>query len=161
MIVADAHQYLLDHYDDGWDFIWSSPPCPTHSRLVLSNVGKNNYNFKYPDMSLYQEILILRTFSKSKYCIENVITYYDPLIEPRHISNHYFWSNFYISDLDIGNKGHRDGDIKSLQELTGFDLTGYDIPDKRKLLRNCVNPKLGKHVFDCAFKVKQQTLFDG
>ena len=31
VIVGDAHQYLLEHYDDGWDFIWSSPPCPTHS----------------------------------------------------------------------------------------------------------------------------------
>ena len=31
VIVADAHQYLLDHYKE-FDFIWSSPPCPTHSR---------------------------------------------------------------------------------------------------------------------------------
>jgi len=30
VIVADAHQYLLDHYKE-FDFIWSSPPCPTHS----------------------------------------------------------------------------------------------------------------------------------
>ena len=27
VIVADAHQYLLDHYKE-FDFIWSSPPCP-------------------------------------------------------------------------------------------------------------------------------------
>lgn len=26
VIVADAHQYLLDHYQE-FDFIWSSPPC--------------------------------------------------------------------------------------------------------------------------------------
>jgi DNA (cytosine-5)-methyltransferase 1 len=31
VIVADAHQYLLDHYKE-FDFIWSSPPCPSHSR---------------------------------------------------------------------------------------------------------------------------------
>src|SRR5680860_1285631 len=31
VIVGDAHQYLLDHYKE-FDFIWSSPPCPTHSR---------------------------------------------------------------------------------------------------------------------------------
>jgi DNA (cytosine-5)-methyltransferase 1 len=31
VIVADAHQYLLDHYRE-FDFIWSSPPCPSHSR---------------------------------------------------------------------------------------------------------------------------------
>jgi len=35
VIVADAHQYLLDHYKD-FDFIWSSPPCPTHSRFNTS-----------------------------------------------------------------------------------------------------------------------------
>lgn len=29
VIVADAHQYLLDHYSE-FDFIWASPPCPTH-----------------------------------------------------------------------------------------------------------------------------------
>ena len=30
IIIGDAHQYLLDHYKE-FDFIWSSPPCPTHS----------------------------------------------------------------------------------------------------------------------------------
>ena len=32
MVIADAHQYLLEHYKE-FDFIWSSPPCPTHSRF--------------------------------------------------------------------------------------------------------------------------------
>lgn len=30
VIVGDAHQYLLEHYQE-FDFIWCSPPCPTHS----------------------------------------------------------------------------------------------------------------------------------
>ena len=29
VIVADAHQYLLENYEN-FDFIWCSPPCPTH-----------------------------------------------------------------------------------------------------------------------------------
>lgn len=33
VIVTDAHKYLLDHLMDGWDFIWASPPCPSHSRI--------------------------------------------------------------------------------------------------------------------------------
>ena len=37
MIVIDAHQYLLEHYFE-FDFIWASPPCPTHSRLRLLSV---------------------------------------------------------------------------------------------------------------------------
>ena len=32
VIIADAHQYLLEHFKE-FNFIWSSPPCPTHSKL--------------------------------------------------------------------------------------------------------------------------------
>jgi len=32
IVVADAHQYLLEHFEE-FDFIWSSPPCPTHSSV--------------------------------------------------------------------------------------------------------------------------------
>lgn len=32
VVIGDAHQYLLDHYHE-FDFIWTSPPCPTHSRM--------------------------------------------------------------------------------------------------------------------------------
>ena len=32
VIVADAHQYLLEHFSE-FDFIWSSPPCQTHSQI--------------------------------------------------------------------------------------------------------------------------------
>ena len=35
VIVADAHQYLLDHYKE-FDFIWSSPPCPSHSKIRIT-----------------------------------------------------------------------------------------------------------------------------
>ena len=49
VIVADAHEYLLEHYKE-FDFIWSSPPCPTHSRLCSSKSGWGIVD--YPDMSL-------------------------------------------------------------------------------------------------------------
>jgi DNA (cytosine-5)-methyltransferase 1 len=32
VIVADAHEYLLKHFEE-FDFIWSSPPCPSHSHI--------------------------------------------------------------------------------------------------------------------------------
>jgi DNA (cytosine-5)-methyltransferase 1 len=52
VIVADAHQYLLEHYKE-FDFIWSSPPCPTHSRARYWN--SSNYDTTtepvYPDMN--------------------------------------------------------------------------------------------------------------
>jgi DNA (cytosine-5)-methyltransferase 1 len=39
VIVGDAHQYLLDHFQE-FDFIWSSPPCPSHSRIRLTHKTK-------------------------------------------------------------------------------------------------------------------------
>jgi len=46
-----------------------------------------------------------------------------------------------------------------LQKRKGFDLSKYkDIPEKKLLLRNCVEPELGLHVFKMAFKEKQNTL---
>ena len=65
VIVADAHQYLLDHYKE-FDFIWSSPPCPTHSRFNLSM--KTVHKMRYPSMELYEEIIFLDTFFDGKYC---------------------------------------------------------------------------------------------
>lgn len=44
VIVADAHEYLLDNFRD-FDFIWSSPPCQTHSRAnYFLNNGVANKN---------------------------------------------------------------------------------------------------------------------
>ena len=34
VIVADAHAYLLEHFEE-YDFIWASPPCPSHSRMRM------------------------------------------------------------------------------------------------------------------------------
>ena len=96
VITGDAHEYLLKHYKE-FDFIWTSPPCPTHSRMCYSF---NNRKRKYPDMKLWQEIIFLKFWFKGKYVVENVISYYNPLIEPQKISNHYFWSNLEIKPFD-------------------------------------------------------------
>ena len=58
VICTDAHQFLLDHYHE-FDFIWSSPPCPTHSRARFWGIGRNGKNPVYPDLTLYQEIIFL------------------------------------------------------------------------------------------------------
>src|SRR3990167_5821791 len=98
VIVADAHQYLLDHFKE-FDFIWSSPPCPTHSRFNLLANEQEGKSVKYPDMALYQEIIYLKNWFKGKWVVENVISYYEPLIQPVGSGSHYFWANFYMNSL--------------------------------------------------------------
>ena len=106
VIVADAHQYLLEHFEE-FDFIWSSPPCPTHSRMSFLQQAKGN-KMKYPDMKLYEEIIFLKQFFKGKWVVENVKSYYESLIKPQISGGHYFWSNFYINNVATRKKVRND-----------------------------------------------------
>ena len=159
MVIGDAHEYLLKHYRE-FDFIWSSPPCPTHSQWgwlrMLPGAGKDasrKSEIRYPDMRLYQEILFLTHFFKGKWCVENVRSYYEPLIPPHHFGGHYFWTNFQMPDFAGRKRGmsknYKD-ENKRLAEKNGFDLSKYKGVNKRLLLRNCVEPELGKHILDAA-----------
>ena len=98
VIVADAHQYLLDHYKE-FDFIWSSPPCPSHSRMTLSQKKTINFTPKFPDMKLYEEIIFLDNFFDGKYVVENVIPYYEPLIPAQKRHRHLYWTNFNLPNI--------------------------------------------------------------
>ena len=98
VIVADAHQYLLDHYKE-FDFIWTSPPCPTHSRINISQYTRESWTPKYPDMKLYEEIIFLDTYYKGKYVVENVIPYYEPLIPAKKRNRHLYWTNFNLPNI--------------------------------------------------------------
>jgi len=157
VIVTDAHEYLLENFRD-YDFIWASPPCPTHTKMQYMFVhgendssGNASRDAVYPDMKLYQEIIILDNFFYGNYVVENVESYYEPLIEPTKAGRHYFWSNFEISDIDTP-KLDKDADIAYYEEIMGYDLSGYDIDSqkRKKALRNCVHPKLGKHIIEAA-----------
>jgi len=78
VIVTDAHEYLLKNYMN-FDFVWSSPPCPTHSDIRRCGVHAGQYEALYPNMELYQEILLLQNFHKkhTKFVVENVVPYYN------------------------------------------------------------------------------------
>jgi len=158
MIVADAHDYLLQHYKE-FDFIWSSPPCPTHSRMRNLKNNCEETIKKYPDMKLYEEIIYLKHFFKGKWVVENVISYYEPLIKPFESGNHYFWSNFIINKVKPVERKIR---TETTDNKWEFDLRKYNLPLRMKdsLLNNLVYPKLGKHIFDCAFKRKQEKLIN-
>jgi len=156
VIVADAHQYLLNHYKE-FNFIWTSPPCPTHSRIRFINQKQNKPVF--PSMVLYEEILFLKHYFKGKYVVENVISFYDPLIKPQEISQHYYWSNFNIPLLKKTFRGMgKNENLRDLYKLKGFDLSNYSDINKMKTIRNCVEPKSGLHIFNAAYKNKQKTL---
>ena len=150
MVVVDAHDYLLKHYAE-YDFIWSSPPCPTHSqmgRLRVLSAGK--VKAKYPDMALYEEILLLKHFFKGKWIVENVIAYYEPLIAPQTIQRHHVWSNFFIPNIKLEKDEIEKGRISEWEERFGYDLSKYSGLNKRTVLRNCVHPLLGKHILHYA-----------
>lgn len=168
VIVADAHQYLLDHYQE-FDFIWSSPPCPTHSRARFGlGVGSGKVKGVYPDMRLYQEIIFLDKHFKGKWCVENVQAYYKPLIEPQVVGRHFYWANFNIPKKTTAPSGisqqskkylekHKGGsfigslrsfNISEFEKKLGYNLSKYKIKDKRLLLRNCVEPEIGLHILN-------------
>ena len=145
VIVDDAHKYLLKHHSE-FDFIWGSPPCPSHSRINTDGQQKP----RYPEMAMYQEIIFLgNNWFKGKWVIENVIPYYTPLIPPRaNIGRHLYWSNFNIGDYPTEKtKSIKDQDSKPRY---GFDVRGTDIKDKRKVLRNLVDPNIGNYILNCA-----------
>ena len=151
VIVGDAHEYLRQHFRE-FDFIWCSPPCPTHSVLQLSH--SNDKDLKYPDMTLYQEIILLDQFYKGVFCIENVCPYYKPLIEPSFlIGRHLFWSNKFIFTNQFSGLYEKDvsrDNKEALAKTMGYNIkdlenSGFDV---RKVLRNCVVPEIGKYIFD-------------
>ena len=154
VIVADAHQYLLDHFDD-FDFVWSSPPCPTHSRLnsmIIKNQGKP----RYPQMMLYEEIIVLKQWFKGKFVVENVIPYYEPLIPAYKRDRHLYWTNFNLPN-DLGDRKKKDLNLITIDELCNFhsiDLSSYKgTQPKMKLARNLVDYEAGRTILETALGV--------
>jgi len=157
IIIADAHEFLLNNYKE-YDFIWTSPPCPSHSDIRRCGVHKGQYNALYPDMGLYEEIILLQHFAKagSKWVVENVIPYYEPLIKPTfQIDRHYYWSNFFVNRFAT-NDQRVHNDITGSSVLYGFSVKDTKIKEKRKALRNMVNPEIGLHIFNYAQEKKTE-----
>ena len=149
LVIGDAHQYLLDHYTE-FDFIWSSPPCQTHSSFRHNIcVRFRGSTPEYPDMKLYQEILFLKHNAIGGWVVENVKPYYTPLITPSKIlQRHLFWCNFEIPEKEFHSDNIRTAQIPQLSAHTGFDLSKYKLENKRQILRNCVYPPVGEHILN-------------
>lgn len=150
VIVGDAHQYLLEHYDE-FDFIWSSPPCQSHSSFRYNiQVRFRGTKPVYPDMTLYEEILFLKHHAQNLWVIENVVPYYEPMMNPQKRNRHLYWANFDIPELTKHSDNIRGNQIADLESLYGYDLSKYRLPNKRQVLRNCVAPITGREILDAA-----------
>lgn len=154
VIVADAHEYLRLHYDE-YDFIWSSPPCPTHSRMM--KIGTSSRDLQYPDMKLYQEIIFLDSWFKGKYCVENVIPYYTPLIPGQRRGRHIYWCNFKLPNIlsdRTESPSIRDSSVKELSKYHDYDFSKYRKAGGKqrldKMARNLVEYNAGKTIFEYA-----------
>lgn len=166
VIVDDAHQYLLNNFKD-FDYIWASPPCPSHSCIrkmgCSPKKGKEEGQNKpiFPDMKLYQEIIFLQYYFDGNWVVENVMPYYEPLIKAKKIDRHLFWSNYPLNKKTFHNTRKHDFTMDEWKKELGVDLTKFNIDSNlyRVVYRNCVNSDLGKHVFDMAFNKKQEILF--
>jgi DNA (cytosine-5)-methyltransferase 1 len=197
VIVADAHEYLLEHYKE-FDLIWSSPPCTTHTRMNKNFANTKNgigqINPRYPDMKLYQEIIFLHHFFKGQFCVENVLPYYGnqlgliiPDLYPQQRHRHLYWCNFKINTTDKSNppkqiknlvpkrKARKNfikvDEVETLAQKLGFDVSKLkniyngNNHSPAQYLRNCVDPKEGLHILDCACniirnKTTQASLFN-
>ena len=152
VIVCDAINYLEVHYNE-FDFIWASPPCPSHGQY-RHNVGVIGKGFKpiMPDMNLYAQVIFLQHYAKGKWIVENVKPYYTPLIQPSfEMQRHFFWNNFVVED-----KKFKPSKIRTKNKLSDFDnfeiVAQSNIKNRRQVLRNCVLPELGLHIFQASKK---------
>ena len=159
VIVADAHQYLLDHYKK-YDFIWSSPPCPTHSKARYWGFGKNGKKPIYPDMKLYEEIIFLEYHFKGKYVVENVNPYYEPMLNPKKRKRHHYWTNFILPSV-LSDRNDTSliqaSAIKALSKFHDFDFSKYKGKQSRlKIARNLVDYKAGKTILNTVMGIQQK-----
>ncbi len=166
VIVADAHQYLLDHAEQ-YDFIQSSRPCQSHTAMMKFTRHKLN---RYPDFGMYEEIVWLQHFFKGLWYVENVNPYYEPLIKPaQKIGRRLFWSNFEIPSMpgyprspanmiNTTSVAHK----KIMMDWLGIHYDKNIYYDGNhcpvQVLRNYMHPLIGKHIFDAAMANTRQGL---
>lgn len=152
VVIGDAHEFLLANFKK-YDFIWSSPPCQTHARMRKElAVRFRGTPPVYPDLTLYQEILFLKSHFEGKFVVENVIPYYKPLIDPTvKLQRHFFWSNFPIREHKFPTDQLSVVTVPELQRNLGIDISKYHFKNREQVLRNCTKPEIGDYILREAF----------
>jgi DNA (cytosine-5)-methyltransferase 1 len=151
VINTDAHEYLLNNYKK-FDFIWTSPPCPSHS--IVRFARHKNTKPLYPDFKLYEEIIFLKHYYKKPYCVENVIPYYKPLIQGKIRGRHIYWTNFNLPSILSNRDTPKIGGKNEINELSNFhnyNFNAYNgLQRINKIARNLVDYEAGKTIYNCA-----------
>lgn len=160
VILADAHQYLLDHFKE-YDFIWSSPPCPSHSRAAFGSrkSDKSNHKPVFPDLKLYEEIIFLQNYFQGKFCVENVIPFYEPLIPAQKRGRHLYWCNFRLPQNLNERKSvsmESKNELEQWCKFHDFDFRQYKGEQRiDKISRNLVDYEAGKTILETAMGIIQ------
>lgn len=158
VVIADAHQYLLDNFKE-FDFIWSSPPCPSHSKVRITQKTRENFKFLYPDLKLYEEVIFLDNFFKGKYVVENVTPYYEPLVPAQKRGRHLYWTNFTLPN-DINERKlngilcSMENEVDTLCEFHDYNFRKYKGKQSvQKMARNLVDYEAGRTIFEIALGI--------
>ena len=116
-------------------------------------------------MRLYEEIILLETVSKGenprfkgKYVVENVIPYYQPLIQAQKRGRHLYWCNFILPQNIMERKNPELGNIKNelnaLCKFHNYDFRKYKGKQRLdKIARNLVDYEAGKTILDTAMGI--------
>ena len=160
IIVTDTFQHFQDNHEK-FDAAWFSVNCQGHSKMVKAT--RHNVNKIPPVTELYGLIIFLKHFYKGDWVVENVVPFYEPLIEPTlRVGRHLFWSNkpiFGVEDVKrpkgFINKSNKQG-ADELKKWLGLDFEGYVYYKGNhcpaQTLRNCVHPYIGEQIINQLLK---------
>jgi DNA (cytosine-5)-methyltransferase 1 len=114
-------------------------------------------------MDLYQEIIFLDTFFNGKYCVENVIPFYQPLIPAKKRGRHLYWTNFNLPNSIKERKnpelsrGLSKDIVLRLSKYHDYNFRKYKgKQDIRKIARNLVDYEAGKIIFETMLGIMKQ-----
>jgi DNA (cytosine-5)-methyltransferase 1 len=138
-------------------------------RKTNTGEGERKSKATYPNMMLYEEIILLQHFFKGKFCIENVIPYYEPLIPGQKRGRHLYWTNF-ILPADLGDRKASNfihSKVSQLSRFHDYDFTKYNGEQRvDKMARNLVDYEAGRTILETALNIvkksntNQTSIFD-